>query len=63
MAKDVIMENGDNALSSEITGHITGVRLPLLQLLKFSGNVLEWPVIHDVFVASVDSHQKLSNVQ
>ena len=52
-----------NASSSEITEHITGVKLPLLQLPMFSGNVLEWPAFHDAFVASVDSHKKLSNVQ
>ena len=32
-------------------------------LPKFSGNVLEWPAFHDAFIASVDSHKKLSNVQ
>ena len=60
-AEDFIAKNGVNASSSEITEHITGVKLPLLQL--FSGNVLEWPAFHDAFVASVDSHKKLSNVQ
>lgn len=25
--------------------------------------MLEWPAFHDAFVASVDSHKKLSNVQ
>ena len=39
------------------------MKLPLLQLPKFSGNVLEWPAFHDTFVTSVDSHKKLSNVQ
>jgi len=51
------------ASSSGITEHITGVKLPLLQLPKFSGNVLEWPTFHDAFVASVGLHKKLSNVQ
>ena len=63
IAQDFIAKNGVNVSSSEITEHITGVKLPLLQLPKFSGNVLEWPAFHDVFVASVDSHKKLSNVQ
>ena len=54
MAKDFIAKNSVNASSSEITEHITGVKLPLLQLPKFSGNVLEWPAFHDAFVASVD---------
>ena len=63
MAEDFIANNGVNASSSEITEHITDVKLPLLQLPKFSGNVLEWPAFHDAFVASVDSHKKLSNVQ
>ena len=63
MAEDFIVKNDVSASSSEITEHITGVKLPLLQLPKFSGNVLEWPAFHDVFVASADSHKKLSNVQ
>ena len=63
MAEDFIAKNGVNASSSEITEHITGVKLLLLHLPKFSGNVLEWPAFRDVFVASVDSHKKLSNVQ
>jgi len=63
MAEDFIAKSGVNASSSEITEHITGVKLPLLQLPKFSGNVLEWPAFHDAFVASVDSHKKMSNVQ
>ena len=41
MAKDFIAKNGVNASSSEITKHITGVKLPVLELPKFSGNVLE----------------------
>lgn len=36
MAEDFITKNGVNALSSEITEHITSVKLPLLQLPKFS---------------------------
>ena len=40
MAKDFIANNGVNASSTEITEHITSVKLPLLQLPKFSGNVL-----------------------
>ena len=63
MAEDFIARNGANASSTEITEHITGVKLPLLQLPKFSGNVLEWPAFHDAFVASVSSHKKLSNAQ
>ena len=61
--EDFIAKNGVNTSSSEITEHVAGVKLPLLQLPKFSGNVLEWPAFHDAFVASVDSHKKLSNVQ
>ena len=56
-------ENGVNASSSKITKHTTDVKLPLLQLPNFSGNVLELPAFYDAFVASVDSHKKLSNVQ
>ena len=41
MAEDRMANSGVNALSSEITKHITCVKLPLLQLPKFSGNVLE----------------------
>jgi len=63
IAEDFIAKNGINNSSSEITEHISGVTLPVLQLPKFSGNVLEWPVFHDTFVALVDSHKKLSNVQ
>ena len=65
-AEDFIAKNGVNTqctASSEFTEHITGVKLPLLQLPKFSGNVLEWPAFHDAFIALVDSHKKLSNVQ
>ena len=50
MAEDFIAKNDVNASSSEITEHITGVKLPLLQLPKFSGNVLEWPAFHDEFL-------------
>ena len=39
--EDFIAKNGVNTSSSEITEHITGVKLPLLQLPKFLGNVLE----------------------
>lgn len=39
MAEDFIAKYGVNASSSEITEHITGVKLPLLQLPKFSGSV------------------------
>ena len=49
--------------SSEYPENITGVKLPLLQLPKFSGNILEWSAFHDAFVATVDSHDKLSNAQ
>ena len=49
-----------NDLANE---NITGVKLPLLQLPRFSGNVLEWSAFYDAFIASVDSHKKLSNVQ
>ena len=65
-AEDFIAKNGVNTqftAPSEFTEHVTGVKLPLLQLPKFSGNVLEWPAFHDAFIASVDSHRKLSNVQ
>ena len=65
-AEDFIAKNGVNiqcTASSEFTEDITGVKLPLSQLPKFSGNVLEWPAFHDAFIASVDSHKKLSNVQ
>ena len=65
-AEDFIAKNGVNTqftTPSEFTEHVTGVKLPLLQLPKFSGNVLEWPAFHDAFIASVDSHRKLSNVQ
>ena len=55
MAEDFIAKNGVNASSSEITRHITGVKLALLQLPNFSGNVLEWPAFHDAFVALVFS--------
>ena len=41
IAEDFIAKNGVNVSSSEITEHIIGVKLPLLQLPKFSGNVLE----------------------
>ena len=51
IAEDFIAKNGVNASSSEIMEHITDVKLPLLQLPKFSGNVLEWPAFHDTFVA------------
>ena len=63
IAKDFITKNGVSNPSSEITEHITGVKLPLLQLPKFSGNVLEWPAFHDASIASVDLYKKLSNVQ
>lgn len=43
--------------------YIIGVKLFLLQLLKFLGNVLEWLVFYDVFVVLVDLYKKLSNVQ
>jgi len=49
MAEDFIAQNGISASSSEITEHITDVKLPLLQLPKFSGNMLEWPAYHDTF--------------
>ena len=65
-AEDFIAKNGVNTqftAPSEFTEHVTGVKLPLLQLPKFSGNVLEWPAFHNAFIASVDSHRKLSNVQ
>ena len=45
-AEDFIAKNGVNrqcTASSEFTEDITGVKLPLSQLRKFSGNVLEWP--------------------
>ena len=45
-AEDFIAKNGVNIQctgSSEFTEDITGVKLPLSQLPKFSGNVLEWP--------------------
>ena len=35
----------------------------MLQLPKFSGNVLEWSAFYDAFVPSDDSHNRLSNVQ
>ena len=41
IAEDFIAKNGVKASPSEITEHITGVKLPLLQLPMFSGNVLE----------------------
>ena len=56
-------EKGVKQSSSEYPENITGVKLPLLQLPKFSGNVLEWSAFYDAFVASVDSHNRLSNVQ
>ena len=63
MAEDFIAKNGVNSSPHEITHHITGVKLLLLQLPKFSGNVLEWPAFHDAFIVLVDSHKKWSNVQ
>ena len=62
-AEEFIAEKGLKQSSSEYPENITGVKLPLLQLPKFSGNVLEWSAFYDAFVASVDSHNRLSNVQ
>jgi len=41
IAEDFSAKNGVNNSLSEITEHVTGVKLALLQLPKFSGNVLE----------------------
>lgn len=57
------MKKGMSPPSSEHTEKMTGVKLPLLQLPKLSGNVLEWSAFYDAFIALVDSHKKLSNVQ
>ena len=62
-AEEFIAKKGVKQSSSEYPENITGVKLPLLQLPKFSGNVLEWSAFYDAFVASVDSHNRLSNVQ
>ena len=35
----------------------------MLQLPKSSGNVLEWSAFYEAFLASADSHKRLSNVQ
>ena len=54
MSDDFIAKN------SEITEILTGVKLRLLDLPKFSGNVLEWSAFHNAFVSVVN---KLSNIQ
>ena len=61
-AEEFIAKKGVKQCSSEYPENITGVKLPLLQLPKFSGNVLEWSAFYDAFVASVDLHNRLSNV-
>ena len=62
-AEEFIAQSRAKYSSSEYSENITGVKLPLLQLPKFSGNVLEWSAFYDAFLASVDSHKRLSNVQ
>ena len=62
-AEEFIVQSGAKYSSSEYSENITGVKLPLLQLPKFSGNVLEWSAFYDAFLASVDPHKRLSNVQ
>ena len=62
-AEEFIAQSGAKYSSSEYSENITGVKLPLLQLPKFSGNVLEWSAFYDAFLASVDSHKRLSSVQ
>ena len=62
-AEEFIAQSRAKYSSSEYSENITGVKLPLLQLPKFSGNILEWSAFYDAFLASVDSHKRLSNVQ
>ena len=68
----LISEKADDYLSTKaaslstndsVMQNITGVKLPLLQLPRFSGNVLEWSAFYDAFIASIDSRRKLSNMQ
>ena len=62
-AEEFIAQSRAKYSSSEYSENITGVKLPLLQLPMFSGNVLEWSVFYNAFLALVDSHKRLSNVQ
>ena len=41
----------------------SSVKLPSLQLPKFSGNVLEWQPFYDAYSAAVHDNKHLSNVQ
>lgn len=56
-------KKGVKESSSEYPENSTGVKLPLLKMPKSSGNVLEWSAFYDAFVATVDLHYRLSNVQ
>ena len=56
-------KKGVKESSSEYPENITGVKMPLLKMPKFSGNVLEWSGFYEAFVATVDLHYRLSNVQ
>ena len=39
------------------------IRLPKLGLTKFSGDVLKWQELSDIFTASIHDHPSLSDVQ
>ena len=62
-AEEFIAQSGAKYSSSEYSENITGVKLPLLELPKCSGNVLECSAFYDAFLASVESNKILSNVQ
>ena len=44
------------------TAHAHQVKLPDIRLPKFGGDVLEWPRFWDLFTATIDEDQKLSDV-
>ena len=50
-------------IRSASTPASTSVKLPSLEIPKYSGDVLQWTEFHDLFMSAVHSHKQLSDVQ